>query len=538
MEVASNPLETRVLLLVPTAKDAEVTRSLLGYAGLKSVICANIPSLNCEIKQGAGAVLLTEEIFTDERIAELLDLLRSQPPWSELPIVVLMRGGAESLAATRVLCSLGNVTLLEKPAPMRSVVSAVKAAVRGRQRQYQIRDQLEEIRRGEEHRQQLLESERTARADAERANRMKDEFLAALSHELRTPLNTISMSVQFLKSAKFSPQDLDEMLWNISNAVRNQTQLISDLLDVSRIISGKLAFDRQWIDMAQIVGSAVNNLAALARDKRIDVVCRYSHQPLRMFGDSTRLQQVVWNLLSNAIKFTPSGGRVKINVQRLDSTIELTVSDNGCGIEPSFLPHVFERFRQADSSSTRKHGGLGLGLSIVKQIVELHNGTIQAESAGLNRGATFRMILPSAENSTFHSPFDSKSDELNGLRVMIVDDDQEACSLLRRLLENSKAEVLCVYSATEALEQVDRFGPQFLLSDIGMPGMDGHALIRELRARGKGPSELPAAALTAFAGPEDRERALLAGFQSHITKPINGSELIAQIASLSRRTGA
>jgi len=535
MTIANDELTTRVLLMAPTAKDVVVTHSLLDKAGMRCVACADLHHLSKEVGLGAGAVLITDEVISNAGIEELLDVLARQPAWSDLPIVILMRGGVESPAAAKVLGALRNVTLLEKPAPMRSVVSAVQAAVRGRLRQYQIRDQIEQIHQAHEDQQQLMDSERAARSEAERANLVKDEFLATLSHELRTPLNTISMCIQFLKTTEVSPQELPNMRNTIDQSVHAQTQLISDLLDVSRIVSGKLVMDKHFIDLRRVIDKAVDAVASTAADRRIELVRRSPDEPIPVYGDPLRLQQVIWNLLANAIKFTPTGGRVELGLVHENNEIELSVTDTGCGIEAAFLPHIFERFRQADSSFNRKFGGLGLGLSIAKQIVELQDGELTAESKGPDQGATFRLKLHNAASGVLELPMEQNGWDLCGLRVMIVDDDVEACRYLKSILENSNAVVTCTYSGQEALEQVDIFGADILLSDIGMPEMSGNDLIRKLRDR-KSPSELPAVAITAFAGAEDRQRVLQAGFQSHITKPINGSELIGVLANLDRRS--
>jgi PAS domain S-box-containing protein len=407
----------------------------------------------------------------------------------------------------------------------------------------------EDVRRAAEERRHLLEAERAARSDAERASLMKDEFLSTLSHELRTPLSAILGWSQLLKMGDYTPGDLAEGLETIERNARAQTRLIDDLLDMNRIISGKIRLDVQPTELAQVVDSAVESVRPSADAKGIRL--RKVLDPLAgpVSGDPTRLQQVVWNLLTNAIKFTPKGGRVDVLVERVNSHIEVTVSDSGEGIAPEFLPHVFERFRQADSSISRRHGGLGLGLSIVRQLVELHGGTVRAKSAGEGQGSTFMVSLPLApvrENGSREHPLGPKSPllairdvDLAGVKVLVVDDEPDARELVKRVLVQCKAEVTTAGGADEALSLLKSARPDVIVSDIGMPGKDGYTFLREVRALPAAEGgRTPAIALTAFARSEDRTRAMLAGYQVHVAKPIEPQELVATVASLAGRMGA
>ena len=403
-----------------------------------------------------------------------------------------------------------------------------------------------------EERRKLLESERSARAHAERMSDMKDEFLATLSHELRTPLSAILGWSHVLRRGAQSGDDLQKGLEAIERNARVQTKLIEDLLDMSRITSGKVRLDVQPVPPISFVEAAIETMrpAAEAKDIRIDKVLDPLAGPIS--GDPSRLQQVVWNLLSNAIKFTPRNGRVQIVLERVNSHIEISVADTGVGIEAHFLEHVFDRFRQADHSTTRQYGGLGLGLSIVKHLVELHGGTVRAASGGPDRGATFVVDLPVA---AVHRPDETGSParpgthvplalefkplDLSGVRVLVVDDEPDSRTLLARVLTECNAEVATASSAASALSMIGRDRPDVLVSDIGMPGMDGYELMRRVRALGATPGDrLPAIAVTAFARSEDRTRALRAGFQVHVSKPVEPSELVATVASLLGRTGA
>ncbi len=390
----SDDLLIRVLLVAPTKKDGEVTSSLLSKAGLNCVVCDDLNLLAREVRAGAGAVLLTEDVLSAPGVDDLLRSLAEQPSWSDLPIIMLMRGGGTSPGAANVLREMRNVTLVERPAPTRSVVSAVEAAVRSRERQYQIRDQIEAIRLGRYEREQLLESERASRQELERVSRIKDEFLATLSHELRTPLSAIFGWVQILRMKAPDADTISEGINVIDRNVRLQTQLIDDLLDMSRIISGKLRLDVQAVTMADVIDSAVESVMPAISAKEIHLEKVVDPSAVSVNGDPGRLQQVLWNLLTNAVKFTPKSGRIDVLAERVDSHLEIRVSDTGEGMTAEFLPYLFERFKQADASITRKHGGLGLGLSIVRNLVELHGGTVRAESPGLGRGATFIISLP------------------------------------------------------------------------------------------------------------------------------------------------
>jgi PAS domain S-box-containing protein len=400
-----------------------------------------------------------------------------------------------------------------------------------------------------EERKQLYEREQEARREAERMSDLKDQFLATLSHELRTPLAAILGWAQVLRRGERSQADVHRGLEIIERNARTQTQLIDDLLDMNRIIAGKMQLDVQPVDPVTIIEGALETVrpAAEAKGIRLEKLLDPSTGPV--VGDPSRLQQVLWNLLSNAIKFTPKDGKVQAVLRRVGAHVELGVVDTGIGIDPEFLPLVFERFRQADASTTRRYGGLGIGLSIVRQLVELHGGTVRAESSGPGRGASFTVSLPltavyrtspagalaSARSSTAPAA-DSAGDELDGLTVLVVDDDSDARELVARVLSESRAEVLTAASAAEALPLVERERPDVLVSDIAMPETDGYELLRQVRALGEGRGgKLPAVALTAFARPEDRTRALRAGFLGHVAKPVGSAELVASVAAVARR---
>src|SRR5688572_17446960 len=395
---------------------------------------------------------------------------------------------------------------------------------------------LEERKRLDEEREQLLESERYARTEAERSTRLKEEFLSTVSHELRTPLNAILGWTQLMQASSDAEtwrQGLDA----VERGARGQALLIDELLDVSRIVSGKLRLEVEILEVGPLVEAAIETLRPAAEAKAIKVQRTLAVDTGPVKGDPARLQQTVWNLLSNAIKFTPKGGQVHIQVARVDGFIEIVVADSGIGVPAKFLPYVFDRFRQADNSTTRGHSGLGLGLAIVKHLVELHGGTVGVHSDGEGKGATFRVQLPLAASPASDRGSmlpDSRPKKLPNVRVLVVDDDSSSCEIVRRILLGSEAQVTTAASADEALKVMEQFEPDVLVSDIGMPGKDGLTLIREirlseLRMRTR---RLPAVALTAFARPEDRIRILQAGYNTHVAKPVDPRELIAVVGSL------
>jgi signal transduction histidine kinase/CheY-like chemotaxis protein len=407
----------------------------------------------------------------------------------------------------------------------------------------------EDARRSADERARLLDAERAARVEIERISLVKDEFLATLSHELRTPLNAVLGWSGVLLSRVHGDSEVKRGLETIARNARAQAQLIDDLLDMNRIVSGKIRLDVQRIELATIVEAALDSVRPSAEAKSITVRRTIDPTTGLVFGDPNRLQQVVWNLLTNAVKFTPRGGKIDVIVQRVDSHVEIDVHDSGMGISPEFLPHMFERFRQADSSTTRKYGGLGLGLSIVKQLVELHGGSVVAESPGEGQGATFTVRLPlravrdaasSGEHpTTGRSAFGNAPEVLlTGLKVLVVDDEPDARDLVKAVLADAGAEVFLAASAVEGFALVTWHRPDVIVSDIGMPGGDGYQFIRDVRNLGSASGgKTPAIALTAFARSEDRTRAMLAGYQVHVSKPIEARELVATIRSLAANSG-
>ncbi|BAB77706.1 ATP-binding protein [Anabaena sp. FACHB-709] len=392
-----------------------------------------------------------------------------------------------------------------------------------------------------EERARLLELEQTARAEAETANRIKDEFLAVLSHELRTPLNAILGWSKLLQERKLDPTRTFQALATIERNATLQVQLIEDLLDISRILQGKLVINITKVNLVTVILAALETMRLAAESKLIQVLTNFPPNIGQVMGDSARLQQVVWNLLSNAVKFTPNGGKIEVTLDKMEGYAQIVVSDTGKGIQPEFLPYVFDYFRQADSSSTRRFGGLGLGLAIVRKIVEIHGGTVTAQSLGEEQGASFTVrlpILPEEDGSVTYQQHRSaslvtNSLPLEGIKVLVVDDDADSRDFLAFILEQEGADVSLATSALEVLQLLPEIKPDVLVSDISMPDMDGYTLIRQMRTwTAEQGGAIPAIALTAFARQYDREQALQAGFQLHLPKPLNAEEFIAAVVEL------
>ncbi|HEY2294591.1 MAG TPA: response regulator [Thermoanaerobaculia bacterium] len=577
-----NEAPIRLLIVDDSPEDRELYRRLLAQDREHAYELL-------EAETGEEGLAMARErspdcLLLDYRLPDVdgLEFLTRLPAEALVPVIVLTGQGSEAVAVEAMKSGAqdyllkGSVTpdrlqhavqnAIEKVALRRKVeertaeLAEANAALRRMydelevlvaQRTAQLSVANEDLKReirvrewAEQERARLLVLEQQARKQAEEANRTKDEFLATLSHELRTPLNAILGWVQVLRSGKLDPTAASRALETIERNSRVQAQLIADLLDVSRIITGKLRLDFKPVDLRRIIDAALDSVRPAADAKGIQLEVSIAPLASPVLGDADRLQQVIWNLLSNSIKFTSRGGRVEVRLREADANAVIRVSDTGIGIRPDFLPYVFDRFRQAEGSITRTHGGLGLGLSIVRHLIELHGGTAEVESAGEGEGATFTVRLP-LRAELAEDPLDStavgqslfsRPDLLNGVRVVVVEDEADTRELLVMALQQCGAEVAAYGSAAEALAALDRAVPDVLLSDIGMPVQDGYDLIHKLRARGPGRGgDVPAAALTAYARAEDRLRALEAGYQTHLAKPVDPSELISTVARLAGR---
>jgi signal transduction histidine kinase len=572
-----DPASLRILVVDDSPEDRQVYRRLLQqspehrYELLESELGEEGLRL---AREEAPDCLLLDYRLPDLDGLEFLSRLREDHLVPAIPVIVLtgqgneavaveaMKGGAQDYLLKGTISRQGLQKAVQNAIEKVALQSAVEertaelaSANEELKREVAERKRAESALQGMYGELEVLVRQRTAelsraKQQAEEANRMKDEFLATLSHELRTPLNAMLGWAQVLRLGKLDPAASVRALETIERNARAQAQLIADLLDVSRIITGKLRLDFQPVELPRIVEAALETLrpAADAKGIRLDVDLGPLASPV--LGDADRLQQVVWNLLSNAVKFTPRDGAVAVRLRQTGANAEVRVSDSGAGIRPDFLPYVFDRFRQAESTITRSHGGLGLGLSIVRHLVELHGGTVEVESAGEGKGAAFSVLLPvrtaaaAADSETAPlaearedtaSPWASRA-LLRGLCVLVVEDEEDTRELLSTALEQCGALVTAVSSAAAALAHFDLMLPDVLVSDLAMPGEDGYTLIRQVRARDAARGgNVPAAALTAYARAEDRVRALASGFHVHLPKPIDPTDLVTMVATLAGR---
>jgi signal transduction histidine kinase len=490
---------------------------------------------------GGPSILILDGQLPGMSGLEICRFLRSSVDEATLPILMLTVQGNQADIVEAL--SAGANDYLTKPYDPAELLARVGGLSRARRLYEDLQTERQRLSALNADRERLLAHAQDGWTRAEQANRVKDDFLAVVSHELRTPLNAISGWVELLKSGTLTEEKSRHALQTIDRNARAQAQLIDDLLDVSRIISGKLHVQMEPLNFESVVRLARDAVEPTARAKNIQFGLSVEPGNYTVIGDAWRLQQVVWNLLSNAVKFTPSDGSIDMRLSS-DGVVSLVVTDNGRGIDPDVLPHIFDRFRQAEGSMTRRYGGLGLGLAIVKHLLELHGGEVKAESAGAGRGATFRIYLKSASNATAESQRRTPTSllgrggrqELEGLRILLVDDDDDSREVAEQLLTSAGAKIEAVDTAEAALARLEGELPDLMVSDIGMPGEDGFSLIRKVRARLAAiGAQLPVVALTAYARGEDRATALRAGFSAHVSKPAPSSELVAVIASLCGR---
>lgn len=529
------PLTRYVWIVEDSPLEAEMARRPLAQDFRVELFADGAAMLERLSTSGPPHVLVLDWRLPGMSGIEVLRFVRGTLDETALPILMLtvQHGKSEIVEGL----SAGANDYLAKPYDDAELVARVTAL-------YRLRRLTDELRAQREQQAKLLLVAREASARAEQANRAKDDFLATVSHELRTPLNAIAGWVSLLQTDRLPLERRGEALDTIERNVRAQTRLIDDLLDVSRITSGKLNISLEPTDMAKVVAGALKALRPSASTKDISLRDDVATPVTAILGDASRLQQVVWNLLANALKFTPSGGSIEVALRPVDAGLELTVRDNGQGIAPETLPHIFDRFKQAESSFARSHGGLGLGLAIVRHLIDLHGGQVSAESAGLGRGATFRVFLPYMDQPVAATsprrasqPPLASANVLEGLGVLLVDDDDDGREVTAMLLRQHGARVETASSASEALAMLDSLLPDVLLSDIGMPEEDGLSLLRKVRSRtSAGGGNLPAVAITAYARLEDRAQSLLAGFDACVTKPVEPVDLIDAVARVSGRS--
>jgi len=525
------PLGEQVAVLASFGRDASVIDATLGASGVTCRAVHDVAALTDCVRLGLGAIVLTAESVSAADEDVLMASLAAQPSWSDIPLVLLLPSGHEDEqgAGSRLAPLRGarNRVALQRPVPAITLVTTVQSALSARRRQYELRD--------------LLESERAARVQAETANRVKDDFLASVSHELRTPLSSILLWAHLLGGGRLAAEQGKRAVQGIIRSAEAQSRLIEDLLDVTRMLAGKVRLELAEQEIAPVLLAAADVVRPIADAKGVLLEVQLPPSSDRVLLDAERAQQIVWNLLSNAVKFTPAGATVSLRLVPEPRHVRVEVTDSGEGIEPALLPHVFERFRQGDPSARRRTGGLGLGLTIVQQLVQLHGGTVEAASAGKGHGATFTVRLPRVRGGSERpgvAPEAELEATLTGVRVLLVEDEPDIREALTSLLRQAGAEVIAVESAPAALEVLDASTPEtrpdVLLSDLAMPGQSGTDLVRALRASEArtGAPPLPALAITAYAREEDRRAALQAGFQLHVSKPVSSRALQLAICTL------
>ena len=516
--------EEAVLILAPTAKDAALSRKILEQAGVDCAVCRDIGELCAGIDRGAGVAMLGEEALSPENLELLRLAIGRQPAWSDFPLLVLTEEGADSEMVLRTLETLGNVTLLERPVRVPALVSAVRSALRARRRQYQIRDH-------------LSENNRVAAALIE-ADRRKDEFLAILAHELRNPLAPLRNA---LEAMRLKPHDREAASWARALMERQVTQmvrLIDDLLDLSRVSRGRIELKHERADLATLVQGALDvcGSAIAAASHRLTV--NLPGEPLPLNCDPTRIVQVICNLLSNAVKYTPPGGHITLAARRKDGVVELSVRDTGMGIPAEMLTRVFDMFTQVPHAIERSQGGLGIGLTLVKRLVELHGGTVEARSPGPGRGSEFVVRLPERVHEQPPPSVAVLAEKPAALRrrILVADDNRDAADSLAYMLRIGGHDVRTAYDGQQALDVAQTFLPSLALLDLGMPRVNGYDAARRLRQSEHG-RDMLLIALTGWGQPDDRNRSLAAGFDHHLVKPVDPSMLERLVALPARAPG-
>ena len=506
-----SPRDLRFLLMAPTNRDGDITSDLLNGAGIETQVFSNLDALVQALGEGAAAVLIAEEHLSGMLKVPLASWLSRQPPWSDLPILILTRPGADSPESAEAWRTLGNVTLLERPTRVTTLLSAAQTAIRARARQYQIRGHLIERQKTE---QQL----RTA-------DRRKDEFLATLGHELRNPLAPILNSLEILKlSGAFEDARTAPACAVMERQVHHLNRLVDDLLEVSRITRGIIEVKKEPLDLTAIVKAAVETSRPVLDSLRHEIKMDLEANQICVAGDAVRLTQVFANLLNNAAKYTNHGGLITISSRQENGEAVVSVRDNGIGIAPNLLSQVFDMFMQVDRSTRRSQGGLGIGLTLVKSLVAMHGGSVEARSEGPGLGSEFIVRLPLLEESAMPAETTRRITPLPQRRILIVDDSRDGGESLAMLLRVLGAEVALAHSGRHALECVNSFQPDVVLLDIGMPGMDGYEVARRIRANPAN-RRMQLIALTGWGQDEDRQRSAAAGFNHHLVKPADVDQL-------------
>jgi signal transduction histidine kinase/CheY-like chemotaxis protein len=503
-------VDRRVLVLAATARDATLTGEVLIAAGLRVVVCSSFDVLVTDVRAGAAVVLIAEEVLSPDRRAALASALGEQPPWSDLPVLILTRPGADSDEVGAAVAALGNVTLLERPLRVATLLTAVRSAVRARDRQYEIRRNLADRARVET----LLRE----------SDRRKDEFLATLGHELRNPLAPLLTGVQLLKVTARPDPAVGRLTTVMERQLGNLIRLVDDLLELSRITRGVIDVQHEPVDLGSVVQSAVDTCRPSIEANRHELYLDLPGEPVVVLGDAVRLTQVFSNLIGNAVKYTNPGGHIWMSLRKERDRATVSIRDDGIGIPKAQLQAVFEMFTQVNRSSRRSQGGLGIGLTLVRSLVATHGGHVEARSAGPGLGTEFVVELPAVSAAIMPERATLDMGPMPPCRVLVVDDNADAADTLARLLETLGATVEAAYGGREALEAVTRFHPDAVLLDIGMPGMDGYEVARTIRGMARH-REVLLIALTGWGQLHDQQQSRAAGINHHMVKPPDIREL-------------
>jgi signal transduction histidine kinase/ActR/RegA family two-component response regulator len=508
----------RIAIFTPTGKDAALTAAVLGET-ISSVICPDLAAVERVVEEGAGVLLVAEEAIAQGGLHRLAAALIRQPPWSDLPVLLLTRYGADSAIVAEALQDLGNVTLLERPVRPATLLSAVRAALKARERQYQMRDH-------------LVEQEKVSEALRD-ADRRKDEFLATLAHELRNPLAPIRNSLHILRLTSSGDPAAEQVREMMERQVGHLVRLVDDLMEVSRITRGKIELRIESVEIAAVIRSAVEASRPLIEEHRHQLAISLPAEPLVVDGDSLRLSQVLSNLLNNAARYMNPGGQIWIGAKQQEDEVVIQVRDAGVGIAAEMLPHIFNMFTQVDRSTRQAQGGLGIGLTLVRTLVQMHGGRVEASSPGIGQGSEFVVRLPLNRAATISQQTgpDPPIPALPSRRVLVVDDNRDAAQSLGLLLTLLGVEVRVVNDGRSALEILSSYRPTVVLLDIGMPGMDGYEVAQRIRQRSEF-RDVMLIALTGWGQEEDRRRTSQAGFDHHLLKPADMTELKSLFASL------
>jgi signal transduction histidine kinase len=509
---ATAGLDRRILLRAATAKDALMTAAVLDRAGVPVQACATLAALVDEMARGAGAIVLAEEALAEPAAALLTQALQAQPGWSDLPVLVLARQGADSRIVGEAMDSVANVTVIERPVRVAAFVSSVRSALRARTRQYDLRATLEGLRL---------------------ADQRKTEFLATLAHELRNPLAPLQTALTLLKRKRPGPDEAERHYDMMRRQIDHMVRLVNDLMEISRITRGRIELDTAVIDLQRVLRDAVEQSRPLLDAARHRLELQLSDGPLPVDGDSVRLTQVFSNLLNNAARYTPAGGHIVLGAQAEGGAAVVSVRDNGIGIAPELLDTVFDMFVQASGASKAAQGGLGIGLTLARSLVELQGGSIAAHSAGLGQGSVFTVRLPLLGAPATAAPADAPAPAAATRTVLVVDDNRDAADSLAEFLEAAGMSTAVAYSGVQALELLPGLQPELAILDIGMPGMDGYELARRLRQHPAG-GGLLLLALTGWGQQRDREATAAAGFDHHLVKPLDPDQLLAILDDLNR----